>query len=160
MRSAVQTTPDMVPSRGLGSDPLYATLVQFPVVCFSGALVCDIAYWYSTTFLWSTFSAWLLTAGCILAVAAGTAGLYTWIRVRQVRAAPFAVFHAMLSGAVLLLSIGNVIVHSREGYTAVVPLGITLSASSVVLMLFATWFGWPRDDARVVAGQRPRAGAR
>jgi uncharacterized membrane protein len=160
MHSPANTVLTRAPHPGLASQPFYTALVQFPVVCFSGALVCDIAYWRTTLFLWSTFSSWLLTAGCILAVVAGMAGLFTWLRVRQVRSAPFAVFHAMLSGAVLLVSIGNAIVHSREGYTAVVPLGITLSASAVVLMLFATWFGWPRDDARVAAGKTSRAGAR
>jgi uncharacterized membrane protein len=148
MHSPAHSTMTTGPHRGLGSDPLYAALVQFPAVCFTGALACDIAYWRTTLFLWSTFSAWLLTAGCILAVLAGVAAVMTWMRVRQVRAHPFAVFHAMLSGAVLLLSIGNAVVHSREGYTAVVPLGITLSAATVILMLLATWFGWPRDAAR------------
>ena len=144
---------------GLGCQPLYAALVQFPIVCFSGALVCDIAYWRSTTFLWSTFSAWLLTAGCILAIVAGIAGLFTWLRVPQVRTAPFAVFHAMLSSAALVLALGNAVVHGREGYTAVVPLGITLSAATVILMLLAAWFGWPRDYSKVVARQVPRTGA-
>lgn len=147
-------------SGGLGNQPFYAALVQFPVVCFSGALVCDIAYWQTTLFLWSTFSIWLLMAGCLLGVVAGVAGVFTWMRVRQVRAAPFAVFHAMLSGAVLLLGIGNALVHSREGYTAVVPLGMTLSAATVVLMLLATWFGWPRDYTSVVARKTNDAGAR
>jgi len=144
---------------GLASQPAYAALVQFPAVCFSGALVSDIAYWYSTTFLWEIFSTWLLVAGCITAVLAGSAALVTWQRVPAVRSAPFAVFHLMLTGAAFLLSIFNTVVHSREGYTAVVPLGLTLSAAVVILMLLATWFGWPRDDGKA-ATRTPRAGAR
>ena len=143
MHSRAPATPP-----GLASQPLYATLVQFPAVCFTGALACDIAYWHTTFYLWGIFSLWLLTAGCVTGLVAGIAGAFTWIRAPHVRSAPFAVFHAMLTGAALVASIANAVVHSRDGYTAVVPLGMTLSAAVVVLMLLATWFGWPRDDLR------------
>ena len=152
MRSPAATLPAHTTVRaGLASQPFYATIVQFPAVCFSGALACDLAYWRTTVFLWSTFSSWLLVAGCITGALAGVAAGLAWLRVPHVRRAPFAVFHAMLSGAALVLSLFNVVVHGREGYTAVVPLGITLSGAVVVLMLLATWFGWPRDDHRTGA---------
>jgi uncharacterized membrane protein len=38
----------------------------------------------------------------------------------------------------------NAFVHSRDGWVAVVPQGLTLSVIVVLLMLLATWFGWPR----------------
>jgi uncharacterized membrane protein len=118
--------------------------VQFPAVCFVGALVTDIAYWRSAIFIWETFSIWLLTAGCIMAGFAGVAGLLTWIRQRHVRTRPHAVLHIVVSLAALFLSIVNAFVHSRDGYTAVVPQGLTLSAVVVLLMALATWLGWPR----------------
>jgi uncharacterized membrane protein len=130
---------------GLASQPVYATLVQFPAVCFAGALVTDIAYWRTAIFIWETFSIWLLTAGCIMAGFAGVAGLVTWVKQRHVRTLRFAGLHVATSLAVLFLSIVNAFVHSRDGYTAVVPGGITLSAVVVVLMALATWLGWPRN---------------
>jgi len=155
MRSPAASLPASRSTRsGLANQPAYAALVQFPAVCFTGALVADLAYWRTTVFLWSTFSSWLLVAGCIMGLVTGCAAVATWMRAPQVRSAPFAMFHAMLLGAALALALANTVVHSREGYTAVVPLGLTLSAAVVVLMLLAAWFGWPRDDAPTVAPSR------
>jgi uncharacterized membrane protein len=136
--------PGSAPRLGLASQPVYATLVQFPAVCFVGALLTDLAYWRTTMFIWETFSVWLLTAGCIMAAFAGVAGLITWFSHRHVRALRFATLHVVASLAALVLSIINAFVHSRDGYTAVVPEGLTLSVIVVILMLLATWFGWPR----------------
>jgi uncharacterized membrane protein len=137
-------TPLIAPRLGLASQPVYATLVRFPAVCFTGVLVTDIFYWQTKLFMWNDFSAWLLTAGCIMAAFAGIAGLVTWIAQPHVRRLPFAGAHVICCLVALILSIVNVFVHSRDAYVAVVPQGLTLSIIVFVLMLLATWFGWPR----------------
>jgi len=141
------TTAAYVPRLGLASQPVYATLVQFPAVCFTGALLTDLAYYDTTLWIWGTFSIWLLTAGCIMAAFAGIAGLLTWITQRHVRTPRFAALHVICSAAALVLAIVNAFVHSRDAYEAVVPTGLTLSVIVFVLMLLATWFGWPRPYA-------------
>jgi len=141
--SAMSSTLDS-PRLGLASQPVYAALVQFPAVCFIGALVTDVAYWRSTNYIWETFSIWLLTAGCIMAAFAAIAGVVTWFSHRHVRTLRFAKLHVVASAAALVLSIINAFVHSRDGYVAVVPDGLGLSIAVVILMLLATWFGWPR----------------
>jgi uncharacterized membrane protein len=42
----------------------------------------------------------------------------------------------------LALSLINAFVHSRDGWTSVVPTGLILSASVVVILLFTGWMGW------------------
>lgn len=143
MHSAAHTSV-IAPRLGLAGQPVYATLVRFPAVCFTGALLTDIMYWQTTLFMWNNFSAWLLTAGCIMAAFAGIAGLITWFKFPHVRRVRFAGLHAICVLAALALSIVNAFVHSRDAYVAVVPGGLTLSIIVFVLMLLATWFGWPR----------------
>jgi uncharacterized membrane protein len=143
------------PHLGLASQPVYATLVQFPAVCFVGALLTDLAYWKTVNVIWETFSVWLLTAGCIVAAFAGIAGLITWFRFRHVRALRFAGLHVAVSLLALLLAIVNAFVHSRDGYTAVVPQGLALSIVVVMLMVAATWLGWPRPRYTTEAGDLP-----
>lgn len=126
----------------LSDRPLYSLLVQFPVVCFAGALVADIAYWRTVLFIWETFSVWLLAAGCLFAGLAGLVGLVEFVRDRRLRAWRLAWPHALTSLLAALLAVVNVFVHSRDGYTAVVPEGLTLSVVVVVLMLAAAWMGW------------------
>jgi uncharacterized membrane protein len=141
---AATTTNAFAPRLGLASQPVYATLAQFPAVCFAGALLTDLAYWRSTNYIWETFSVWLLAAGCVMAGFAAIAGLITWVKHRHVRRVPFATLHVVTSIVALVLAIINAFVHSRDAYTAVVPEGLALSIAVFILMLLATWFGWPR----------------
>lgn len=138
------TTHGSLPRLGLANQPVYATLVQFPAVCFVGALLTDLAYWRTAIYIWENFSIWLLTIGCIMAGFTAVAALATWISHPHVRVQRFARLHLIASLAALILSIVNAFVHSRDGYTAVVPQGLTLSIVVVILMLLATWLGWPR----------------
>lgn len=133
---------NLLPPLPLSDRPLYATLVQFPAVCFVGTLLTDLAYWRTDLYLWETFSVWLLTAGCVLAGITGIVGLVEFIRDRRARAWRWAWPQALLSLIAALLSVVNAFVHSRDGYTAVVPDGITLSAIVVVLMAVVVWMGW------------------
>ena len=138
----------------LSNRPLYALLVQFPVVCFAGALAADIVYWQAPQFLWETFSVWLLAIGCLLAALTGIVGLVDFCRDRRLREAPHAWPHALISLLAALLSVVNTFVHSRDGYTAVVPDGIALSAIVVALMMLAAWMGWARPVRIAQAGVR------
>lgn len=128
----------------LANRPFYATLVQFPAVCFTGAFLTDLVYWKAPDFLWETFSVWLLAVGCVLAALAGIVGLVNFCRDRALRLHPLAWPHALLSLLAAVLSVVNTFVHSRDGYTAVVPQGLMLSTIVVVLMAVVTWMGWPR----------------
>ena len=128
--------------------PLYAVLVQFPVVCFVGTLVTDIVYWQTQLYLWETFSVWLLAAGCLMAGLAGIVGLGYFLFSPRVRAWRLAWPHALLSLLAALLSVVNAFVHSRDGYTAVVPTGLALSSLVVLLMVLAWALTWQRADAR------------
>lgn len=136
----------------LSNQSLYAWLVQFPAVCFTGALITDVVYWKAPQFLWQTFSVWLLAVGCLMAGIAGVVGLVCFCRSEQVRRAPFAWPHALLSLLAAVLSVFNAFVHSRDGYTAVVPEGLTLSTVVVVLMGVVTCLGWTRPVRTVRAG--------
>jgi uncharacterized membrane protein len=50
----------------------------------------------------------------------------------------------------VLLSLINVFIHSRDGYTAVVPTGLTLSALVVVILLATASAGWSLTSPRRV----------
>jgi uncharacterized membrane protein len=52
----------------------------------------------------------------------------------------------------VLLSLANAFVHSRDGYTAVVPLGLTLSALVVIVLLLTAWVGMVLSNRHRVGG--------
>jgi uncharacterized membrane protein len=117
--------------------PIHKMLVTFSAAYFAGALVTDLAYWHVPDVLWERFSIWLITAGLIMAGLAVIAYVFDVASGRQIDkpAWPGAVGCAIA----VLLSLTNAFVHSRDGYTAVVPLGLTLSAIVVVVLLLTAW---------------------
>ena len=109
-------------------------LVPFPITCFVGALLTDLAYLASANVQWSNFSIWLITAGLVMGGFAALTGMIDYWGDRRVRAARPATPHMILNIAVFVIELFNAFVHSRDGWTSVVPTGLTLSIVSVVLL--------------------------
>ena len=126
----------------IGGHPIHPMLVPFPIVCFVGALCTDIAYARSENLQWANFSAWLLAAGMVMGVLAAIAGLIDFLTHRGIRDQRPAWPHAIGNAIVLLLALFNNFIHSRDGWTSVVPAGLILSAATVAVMLVTGWLGW------------------
>jgi uncharacterized membrane protein len=124
-----------------GSRPIYALLASFSIACFLGAFVMDIVYWRSMSFMWVTFSVWLLAAGLVAAALAMIAGAVAFIVDRRVRMLGPTRIQVLGYALVIVLSLLNAFVHSRDGYTAVVPTGIILSGVVVLIVMIAGWMG-------------------
>ena len=116
--------------------PLHKMLVSFSAAYFAGALVTDITYWQMPDVLWERFSIWLIVAGLIMAGFAVIAYVIDLAGGRQIDtpAWPRVVGYVLA----VLLSLINAFVHSRDGYTAVVPTGLMLSGSVVVVLLLTS----------------------
>src|SRR5580692_7499989 len=101
--------------------------VAFSAAYFSAALVTDLVYWQIPNVMWERFSIWLIVAGLILAGIAVIAYVIDLAGGRRIErpASPGVVGYAVA----ILLSLINAFVHSRDGYTAVVPTGLMLSGS-------------------------------
>ncbi|MEO6783463.1 MAG: DUF2231 domain-containing protein, partial [Bradyrhizobium sp.] len=85
--------------------PIHPMLVSFPIVCFVGAFATDLIYWRSMSFVWETFSVWLLTAGLILGALAAIAGLIDFISDRRIRGLSSAWYHMLGNLLVMALSL-------------------------------------------------------
>lgn len=119
--------------------PIGAMLFPVPVVCFIGALLADLAYECSGgNLLWVDFSGWLILAGLIVGALAALVLLIDFIRDRVLRR-DVGWAHLLLFYAALLVELFSMFIHSRDGWTAVVPGGLALSIVGVVLILIAGW---------------------
>jgi uncharacterized membrane protein len=122
--------------------PIYPVLAPFPLAFFVGAFVTDLIYWRAPDAMWETFSVWLITAGLIMAGFCVVAGLIDAVgRHRNLTSAPVWP-RALATAVAFALAFINVLVHSRDGYTAVVPTGLILSGLVVVILLCTAWMGW------------------
>lgn len=135
------TAQDPPYAAAVAGHPIYAMLVHFPIACFTLALFTDIAYWRTANILWTNFSAWLLFAGLVFGGLAALAGIIDFLFRRRVRRQGMAWPHALGNVVVLLLALINSFVHGGDGWTAVVPYGLALSAVTVALMIVTAWLG-------------------
>ncbi|WP_375420852.1 DUF2231 domain-containing protein [uncultured Sphingomonas sp.] len=133
-RSAVPT-----PMRLLGprAHPLYAAVLPIPIICFVGVLITDLAYIASADMMWLDFSSWLLLAGLIGGGVAGALLIVELIRAHDRRR---LLPHFLLLLAAWVVEVFNSFIHARDGWTAVVPTGLTLSIVAALLGLLAGWF--------------------
>jgi uncharacterized membrane protein len=124
---------------GRGAKLLHPFFISLGGTLLMAALFTDYMYSSNALIQWSNFSAWLIAAGLVLAlvsaivlvaeVALGRAGTIRWL-------------DFILLATAAVLSIVNVLVHTRDAWTSVVPTGITLSAIVAVLLLVAGIRGW------------------
>src|ERR1700674_165711 len=130
--------------------PIHKILVSFSAAYFAGALVTDLVYWQIPDVLWERFSIWLIAAGLIMAGVAAIAYVIDLAGGRQIDrpAWPRAVGYAIA----VLLSLVNAFVHSRDGYTAVVPTGLMLSGLVIVVLLLAAWVGMALANRHRIKG--------
>ena len=131
---------------GIAGHPLYSALLPVPIVCFIGALLTDIAYSRAPDMMWLDFSSWLLLAGLVVGGVAGLVLIIELIRAGSSRTGALTV-HFLLLLAAWVVEVFNSFIHARDGWTAVVPTGITLSFLAVALSLLAGWF-WQTASRR------------
>ncbi len=125
------------PNRMVGRS-YYSTLASFPLSGFVLALLTDLAYWKTASYLWETISVWMLALGLFGAGLAFLAGIVDLVRSRRMRGLEQPWTRLLGHLVVVALALVNVFVHSRDGYTAVVPQGLILSALTVLVILVTT----------------------
>jgi len=127
---------------GPRAHPLYPVLLPIPIIGFAGALTTDLAYVATAQIMWLDFSSWLLLAGLIAGGLAGVVLIIELFRANNQRAlAP----HFLFLLAAWVVEVFNSFVHARDGWSAVVPSGLSLSIAATVLGLLA---GWSWQSAR------------
>jgi uncharacterized membrane protein len=116
--------------------PIHSMLASFSAAYFAGALVTDLVYWQMPDVMWERFSIWLIMAGLVMAGLAIFAYVINVVTGRGQRRGP--AWPRLVGYAVAVcLAVISAFIHSRDGYTAVVPSGLMLSASVVAVLLLA-----------------------
>lgn len=136
---------------------IYLFLFPVPVVCFVAAVFTDIAYAQSEYLMWLHFSEWLIAAGLVIGGLAAIALLIEFLASRVVRRGGVGWAHLVLFYVALVVEVFNSFVHTIDGWTAVVPTGMTLSVIGALLALAAagalfrvpvTWVVHRRHEVR------------
>jgi uncharacterized membrane protein len=109
--------------------------MAFAISCFVGTFLTDLAYTKTFASMWPTFSSWLLTTGLFVAAAGVLAGIIDFLIGWKTRDLRVAWIRATGEAIALAAAILNAFIHARDGYIAIVPTGITLSAIVLIILL-------------------------
>jgi len=134
----------------VGREPIHRLLLPFPIAYLTGAFFTDLVYWQTADMIWVMFSDWLITVGLLMAGLVAIALAFDFASGKQIRTLAWP--HAIGYALAVLFSLINAFVHSRDGYTAVVPTGLALSGLVVVILLFAGWAGRVLISRRRIEG--------
>lgn len=127
---------DVYPATRVPARPFYRPLRAFAAVCLIGALATDVAYWLTADFVWVDFSDWLVSIGAAVGVVAFIVGLIELVARRRARLRLSALALDLVAWAVAVL---DLMVHTRDAWTSVVPWGVSLSALAVLILLVSEW---------------------
>lgn len=114
------------------------TLRDFAAAFFTFTLLADAAYVQTVVVMWQDFASWTLLAGLV----SGGISVLLWL-------AGIAVHRhrphwpvVIVNVSVLVAAFLNSLVHAGDGWTAIVPWGIGLSAATFLLMLVSAALTW------------------
>lgn len=140
--------------RMVGLRLLHPFFISLGGALLMAALFTDYMYSCNSLIQWANFSAWLITGGLVLALfsvifllidfALGSAVAIRWLDL------------ILLAGAAVL-SLFNILVHTRDAWTSVVPTGISLSFVVFILLLIVGLRGWAVTALRAGVVERGQA---
>jgi uncharacterized membrane protein len=142
------TTTYSTTTSGRAGFALSSLFVPFPFVCFTLTLFTDILYWQTSFLMWQNFSSWLLFAGLVGGALGLIAGLFDMAR-RSTRMVGPGWAAAIAYIIVLALALLNSLIHAGDGWPAVVPNGLIVSALTVALILVTILLA-ARNRSRVI----------
>jgi uncharacterized membrane protein len=149
-RKAPVMNADLAAAARAGGPPIHPIIAPVAAAFLIGALATDLLYLGTLSVQWETFSIWLLTAGLIVTLVTAIILLIDLLVARGGLTLAWAPFLAAVAAA--LLSLINAFIHSRDGYTAVAPSGVALSAIVTLILFYMGWNRWTLTQPAVVAG--------
>ena len=143
MNGAPEVSGNPRSTLSIAGHPLHPMAVPLPIASFIGALASDIAYASTGHAFWVDASQWLLGVGIVTALLAAVGGFIDFFGDARIRALDAARRHMIGNLTLVVLEAINLFVRmGDDSADAVVPLGLSLSAIGVALLLFNGWQGW------------------
>ena len=122
----------------IGGHPIHPMLVQFPIVCFILAFVCDVLFTQGHTELAGP-SKWLLLIGLATGALAAVAGLTDFLGDKRIQGSD-AIKHAVANVTAVVLELVNLFLR-RGNDDFIGTTGVYISGVVVLILLYSGWKG-------------------
>ena len=124
----------------IGGHPIHPMLVPFPIVCFIGALVTDLAFLhYGNAHGWAVAGRILLVVGLIMAALAAVTGLTDFLGEKRIQGSD-AIHHMLANVSAVVIEVVNLFLRWHND-AAIGNIGVYLSALVVLILLYSGWKG-------------------
>lgn len=144
-RSQVAGRPELYDgvesTASIAKHPIHPMIVPFPIAFLVGALLADIAYWWTDNTFWSEAALWLVGAGVVTGLFAGLFGLMDFLTIKRVRDHTAAWVHGLGNMAALAVAGLNWWWRVGNPTDAVLPWGIVMSGVIAMMLLVTGWYG-------------------
>ena len=121
--------------------PIHPILVDFPIAFLMAVLVSDVVFAFNGQFFWAQSSLYGLGAAILVGILAAVFGLIDFLSVPAAREHSAGWIHFIGNAVVLLVAIINVWLRLGSVDQSVVPVGLTLSIFTGLLLGITGWFG-------------------
>lgn len=149
-----------VPSKAaIKGHPLHPMVIPFPIAFGTAVVFTDAAYWITDSRTWATASVWLLWATFATGVLAGVLGAIDYFGIHHVREHAQATRHGLGNAFALALVLANAVLRVPDLEAIVVPLGLTISAGTAVLLGYTGYLGGELSYKHLI-GANPRQSER
>jgi uncharacterized membrane protein len=124
----------------IATHPIHPMLIPFPIVCFIGTLITDIAYTRNPDPGWATASHWLLGVGLVMAALAAIAGLTDYLGDERIRRLSDALKHMLANVTAVVLEVVNLVLRLKND-DFIASTGVWISVVVVLILLYSGWKG-------------------
>jgi uncharacterized membrane protein len=125
----------------LHGHPLHPMLITFPIALLVGALVCDVAFWWTADPFWARMAFWVIVGGLAGGGVAALSGIADFMLVPAIREHVTSWSHFILAIMAMSIAATNLALRWDDEAAAILPWGILVSALNVVMLSFAGWLG-------------------
>lgn len=120
--------------------PLHPMIIPFPIAFLVGTLATDIVFAATRDPFWARGSFWLLIGALVMATLAAVLGLIDFVSIPRARNR-VGWTHVIGNVLAVVLSLISVIHRWDDPTSAVLPLGLVLSAIVVLILGVTGWMG-------------------
>ncbi|HON10284.1 MAG TPA: DUF2231 domain-containing protein [Chitinispirillaceae bacterium] len=125
----------------ISGHPVHPIFIVFPIAFLIALPFIDGLYILTGNTCWAQTALWVSGAGFVMGITAAVFGLIDFATIRRARAGYIGWVHAIGNAIAMLLTLSNWILRVGNPLESVVPVGISLSIATALVLVVTGWMG-------------------